>query len=436
MGMKLIVLVVIVLAVVAVAQLMRVYELSSKLRGSREEDIDLKTNNINAGMMLVFLAVFFGSLFWMLALYGNGKMPEAASVHGQDVDWLFNINWIIVFTVFLSTNFLLFWFAYKYSYHPERKAYYFPHDNKLEMIWTVIPAAALAVIIILGLMTWNNITGKPSDDAVVVELYAKQFDWTARYSGDDNELGYADYKLVNGENPLGVITEDLIEARLVEIDGIIEDNQNKLDLFHSDSGNVALSSTNELKLQREIEKMGRIKTRIIKMSESFDEEVYSKANDDFMSKSALFLVKDQEYFFVFRSRDVIHSAYFPHFRAQMNCVPGMRTTLKFTPIYTTQEMRDKTGNPDFEYILLCNKICGASHSNMYLPVKVGTQEEFDAWKADGVSTQAVVGGGEEVAEEGDAEEVEVEDVDGGEGDEVEGDEGADAGDDGNGDEGH
>src|SRR5690606_36422992 len=147
------------------------------------------------GLFVVFWIVFFAQFFYCLWIYGNGLNPRAASVHGEEIDWLFNINWIIVFGVFLITNSLLFYFAYKYSYHPDRKAYYFPHDNKLEMAWTIVPAAALAVIIILGLMTWNNITGKPSDDAIVVEVYAKQFDFTMRYSGDDNKLGYADYKL-------------------------------------------------------------------------------------------------------------------------------------------------------------------------------------------------------------------------------------------------
>jgi cytochrome c oxidase subunit 2 len=397
MGMKLIVLVVIVLAVIAVAQLMKVYELSSKLRGHKEEDINLKTNNINASMMLVFLAVFFGSLFYMMAKYGSGEMKEAASIHGQDVDWLYNINWVIVFSVFIITNGLLFIFAYKYAYDPDRKAYYFPHDNKLEMIWTVIPASALAVIIILGLMTWNDITGKPSDDAVIVELYAKQFDWTARYSGEDNKLGYADYKLVNGNNPLGVVTGENINTRLEEIDAFMIDGQAKLDAF--DSNAVILSSANAAKLEHEIEKMGRIKNKIIRMQEAYNDSVYVLANDDFTSKSALFLIKDQEYQFVLRSRDVIHSAYFPHFRSQMNCVPGMRTTLKFTPIYTTDEMRDKTGDPNFNFILLCNKICGVSHSNMYLPVVVGTAEEFEAWRNDGVSTAMVVGSTEEAVEE-------------------------------------
>src|SRR5687767_14811108 len=113
MEMKLIVLVVIVLAAIAVAQLMRVYELTSKIRNRREEDVDLPVNNLNAMMMILFLAVFFGSGVYMFFKYGNGLLPEAASEHGQDVDWLFNVNWIIVFFVFIFTNAILFIFAWK-----------------------------------------------------------------------------------------------------------------------------------------------------------------------------------------------------------------------------------------------------------------------------------------------------------------------------------
>lgn len=392
MEVKLIVLIVIVLAVIAVSQIMRVYELSSKLRGHREENINLKANNLNAALMMVFVIVFFGSFFYMLYLYGNGLMPEAASEHGQDIDALFNLNWLIVFAVYLITNFLLFFFAYKYAYHPDRKAYYFPHNTKLELIWTTIPAVALTFIIIFGLMTWNKITGAPSKDAIVVEVYAKQFDWTVRYSGEDNQLGYADYKLINGENPLGVVTPKKIAARIEEIEGVIVDNQNKLGSL--EAGTDIASVASEIKLHQETQKLGRIKERIRTLERTLGKEVYDRAKDDFSSKSALFLIVGQEYQFVFRSRDVIHSAFFPHFRAQINCVPGMRTSLKFRPIYTTEEMRTKTGNPKFDYVLLCNKICGASHSNMYLPVKVGTAEEFEEWRSDDVNTAMIVGEGE------------------------------------------
>lgn len=379
--MKLIVLVVIVLAVIAVAQLMRVYELNSKIRNRREEDVDLRVNNLNGGLMIAFLAVFFGSLIYMLFKYGNGMLPEAASAHGQDVDWLFNINWIIVFLVFFLTNALLFIFAYKYSYHPDRKAYFFPHDNRLEMLWTVVPASAMAVIIILGLITWNNITGKASDDAVVVELYAEQFSWTARYSGDDNKLGYSDYKLVTtfsaNPNPLGVITTSNIGWRVFELDSTIK-------AMHKDIEAEALqekvySVATSKKMITKVEKLERILERVLLMQKTYSDSTDVLAADDYTAKE-LFLIVDQEYQFIFRSRDVIHSAYFPHFRAQMNCVPGQRTKLKFTPIFTTSEMREKTGNPDFNYILMCNKICGESHSNMFMSVTVGTADEFKIWQ--------------------------------------------------------
>ena len=396
MGMKFVVLVVIVLAVIAIAQIMRVYELSSKIRGKKEEDIDLRVNNINASLMLIFLIVFFASFFWMWAVYGNGMLPEPASELGVEINWLFNINWIIVIAIFLLCNGLLFVFAWKYSYHPDRKAHWFPHDNKLEMIWTVVPAAVLAVIIILGLMTWNEATGKASDDAVVVELYAKQFDWTARYSGDDNKLGYADYKLIgtaedrnNGTtytNPLGLITDNSVHWRVLGLNNEISDIETNLRMESNDS--LAYSQAKLIKMNSKLEKLERIRERVLDMFGMFNDSIDSFAADDFVTKE-LFMVKDQEYFFVLRSQDVLHSAYFPHFRAQMNCVPGQRTSLKIKPIFTTAEMREKIGNPDFNYILMCNKICGVSHSNMKMAVTVGTQEEFDVWKTGPLATVAI-----------------------------------------------
>lgn len=394
MATKLIILLVIVLAIIAVAQLMRVYELSNKVKGRKEEDIDLKTNNFNASLFIVFLILFFGQFIYCVFAYGRGLLPDAASEHGQAVDWLYNVNWVIVFTVFLLTNFLLFFFAYKYRWHPDRKAHFFAHDNKLELIWTLVPAVTMAFVIIFGLVTWNEITGKPSDDAKVVEIYAKQFDFTARYSGEDNKLGYSDYKLVsthaNNSNPLGVVNGKTIGWRLYELDSLVNDYRTRL---HNDSiAEQAYSAANLYKMEKTMEKLDRIKERVYKMQLAYSDSVGALADDDFMAKE-LFLIKDQEYYFVFRSQDVIHSAYFPHFRAQMNCVPGQRTTLKFKPIYTTQEMKDKTGDPNFEYILMCNKICGVSHSNMKMSVRVGTEEEFKAWCEPDAANVTMIAGG-------------------------------------------
>jgi cytochrome c oxidase subunit 2 len=72
----------------------------------------------------------------------------------------------------------------------------------------------------------------------------------------------------------------------------------------------------------------------------------------------------------------------PHFRAQMNCVPGMKTEFHFTPTITTAEMREKTKNPDFDYVLLCNKICGATHWNMQMKIIVDSPEDYAKWLAE------------------------------------------------------
>jgi cytochrome c oxidase subunit 2 len=52
------------------------------------------------------------------------------------------------------------------------------------------------------------------------------------------------------------------------------------------------------------------------------------AQDDF-SVPELHLPKGRRVIFKIRSQDVLHSAYMPHFRAQMNCVPGMVTQFSF-----------------------------------------------------------------------------------------------------------
>jgi len=62
-------------------------------------------------------------------------------------------------------------------------------------------------------------------------------------------------------------------------------------------------------------------------------------------------------------------------------VPGMPTRFKMKPTITTAEMRKKMGNDKFDYILLCNKVCGAAHFNMKMTVIVDTPEDYAVWLA-------------------------------------------------------
>ena len=371
---KLGILLVIVLGAIAVAQLVRVYEHTLKLKKTSEHDINDRDNNLNAWLMLLFMFFQFGGYIYLMLAYGWTGLGPSASIEGEETDWLLNLNIIIISAVFFLTNFLLFYFSYKYVRKPGVKATFISHNNKLELIWTVIPAVVLAVIIILGLRTWNSLTSIGSDKAVVIELYAKQFDWTARYSGEDNVLGKFDYKLTTGTNELGIITTKTIEDAIVDR----EKKVNDINKLLSDADTVMSDSLIETK-EFTLSHNERILRSLYQLKENHKVELDKQAEDDIIVKGVLVLCVDQEYEFNFRAMDVLHSAYFPHFRAQINAVPGMTTRTKFTPIMTTAEMRKIKNDPKFKYVLLCNKICGKAHYKMKMDIEVLSKAEFAAW---------------------------------------------------------
>jgi len=374
---KLIILLVIILGAIAIAQLVRVYELSSKLRKSGEHEISTRDNNLNAKMMLGFMLLFFASVVYLFLKYGWTGRGEAASIGGVETDWLLELNLIIITIVFFFTNFLLFYFSFKYVKKPGVPAFYYPHNNKLELLWTVVPAVVLAVIIILGLKTWNNLTGMSGKDAINVELFSKQFDWTARYAGKDNVLGKYDYKLTTDNNELALVTSNTIDSSLrIMMEGpsgirTIQKLLNNRDTVLSDSTIYVL----KVDLSRK-ERLFRLLTQ---MKQNHNSKLDASAWDDIIVKDTLFLSKDQEYEFIFRSKDVIHSALFVHFRAQINAVPGMATRTKFTPTITTEEMRKKKNDPKFNYVLMCNKICGGAHYKMKMIVVVKEKADYKEW---------------------------------------------------------
>ena len=371
---KLIILGVIVLGVVAVAQLMRVYEYSSKLREKKESEISNRDNRFNATMMLTFMFVLFGSFIWLMLNYGWTGRGEAASVHGHDLDWLLNLNFIIIVAVFFLTNTLLFVFAFKYVKKPGVKAFYYPHNNKLEMLWTVVPACVLAVIIILGLKSWNEATGDATPESIKVELFSKQFDWTARYSGVDNTLGKFDYKLTTGNNELALLTSNTLDTSINNMEARIHD----LESILNNKDTMLIPEEKEY-MMSELSAKERLVRLLHQMRARHDAKVDAWAWDDIIQKDTLYLCKNKEFEFAFRSKDVIHSAYFPHFRAQMNTVPGMTTRFKFVPDKTTEEMRKLKNNPDFNFVLLCNKICGGAHYKMKMMVVVLDEADYKKW---------------------------------------------------------
>ncbi len=339
---SLLVIIVLVLLSIALWQLTKIFDLTQVGKESDSTQVaNDGDNNTQGYLMFGFLAFIYIFTIYGLIKWGGLVLHTPASEHGALVDSLMNITWILIFIVQTITQGLLYYFSFKYRGKNDQKALYFADNNKLEVIWSSIPAIVLAGLILYGLYAWTNIMFIDKDEDVIeIELYAQQFKWTARYSGEDNVLGKANVRYIEGVNVLGVDLSD------------------------------------------------------------------QNAQDDKVV-SELHIPKGKKIHFKMRSQDVLHSAYMPHFRAQMNCVPGMVTEFAFTPIYTTSEMREmpfmqeKVANINairtkksidlvanggtaldpytFDYLLLCNKICGASHYNMQMKIVVDTPQDYKKW---------------------------------------------------------
>ena len=105
--------------------------------------------------------------------------------------------------------------------------------------------------------------------------------------------------------------------------------------------------------------------------------MFTGEGDDDQVVQEIHLIKDQPIRLKFRAIDVIHSAYLPYFRTQMNVVPGLPTEFTFTPIKSTEDMRAIKGDPEFDYYLICNKICGNANFNMKMKVVVEDEASYN-----------------------------------------------------------
>ena len=298
-------------------QIAKASEYVSILKGEKKSFE--QSNKINAFLMVVFLVLGLIGVYWCNELFFHKTLMAfpSASDHGEKIDTMMYITIVITGFVFILTQILLFWFSYKYQHSEKRKAYYYPHNTNWEILWTTVPAIALCVLVGFGLYYWYQITGDAPKNALQVEITGKQFGWIYRYPGKDNTFGKKYFKNID------------------------EVNSNDLGLIWDDKA----------------------------------------AQDDIVTTEALYVIKDQPVRINIFSRDVIHDVGLPHFRMKMDAVPGIPTTMYFTPKYTTDEMKKITGNNAFEYEIACDQMCGNGHYSMKGIIKVVTPSEFILWRA-------------------------------------------------------
>lgn len=332
----LIIILCIILITVVLVQIGKVTELTAQIKGEREVLRDNSKWNgwLSVGFMVAFLvAVIWSSWHYKNFLLGYGP-HQAASVHGSALDSMFNITLIFTGIVFIITTIALFWFAYKYRWQENRKAQFIAHDNRLEVLWTAIPAVVMTLLVVRGLNAWNTVMADvgSSEDYFEIEATGQQFNWIIRYPGQDGKLGARDYKLTTAGNQLG---QDFTDA---------------------------------------------------------------KNWDDVIVGQELYLPVGKKVRVRITAKDVLHNFFLPQFRVKMDAVPGMPTYFVFTPLKTTAEYRselrkypeynepfdpaDPTGPKrweKFEYELACAELCGKGHYSMRRILRIVSQEEFDAW---------------------------------------------------------
>lgn len=298
--------------VAVIGKVISIYELTTKMNGKYNK---LAGNNFQATLLLVFLVVFLYGVYWSYANHGAMAWRDAATEHGAEIDTMFIITTVITTLVLVLTHILLFVFSFKYRMREDKRAYYYPHNNTIEKIWTIVPAIVLTILVIFGFLTWRSITNVPEDlqkSAIQVEVLGEQFQWNVRYAGADGVIGKRNYKLTTPTNPYGIDFKD-------------------------------------------------------------------KTSWDDIQGSDIVLPVGKSVRFHIVSKDIIHSFYIPDFRVQINAVPGMTNYFQFTPTVTTEEMREKMNDPKYDFVMLCAKICGSGHYNMQKKVVVVSEEEYKEW---------------------------------------------------------
>ena len=329
------ILIVILLAVIVV-QIGKVSELSAKIRG--EEGNTYKKSRSQAFWLLVFCAGFL--IFCVVSAYyyknwmlGYGP-HESASAHGGLLDSLFNITLVITGIVFVITHIALFWFTWVYKERVGGKAIFMPHNNLLEIVWTVIPAIVMTILVIRGLATWNEVMDDPGDEAMEIEAMGWQFAWNLRYPGPDNVLGSRDYALTQPGNDCG---QDWLDER-------------NLDDFMATDLVLPVGK--------------KVRVRIIAR-----DVLHNFYLPHFRVK--MDAVPGIPTYFVFTPTKTTEE---------------YREELRKYPEYQAPSDPEDPNSPPlwkaFEYELACAELCGKGHYSMKKIVKVVEQEEYDAWLKD------------------------------------------------------
>ncbi|MDB5274776.1 MAG: ctaC [Chitinophagaceae bacterium] len=197
----------VVLIVAILVVIFRLQVLSAVLKGRYEKRVGIG-NDINALLFLIIFVVGLAGFWYSYNQASAFFLPAPSSEHGVKTDYMFWFTMAILVLAFVVTNALLYVFPIFYKFKEDRKAYFYPDNHKLEMIWTIIPALVMAGLVVFGYKEWTAITSPAPKNAEVIEIMGKQFAWQVRYPGADGVLGNYNYRNIDAINEFGIDMND------------------------------------------------------------------------------------------------------------------------------------------------------------------------------------------------------------------------------------
>ena len=146
-------------------------------------------------------------LFWS----DQWQFPMAASSHSQEIDSQYYFTLVICGIVFFLAQMGLGWVLFRYRDRAGSTAVYSHGNNRLEVLWTLATAVLFVGLNLMGQKVWADLRFQgASADALQIEVYGQQFNWSIRYPGPDGKFGRTDISLMSDSsgNPLGLDDTD------------------------------------------------------------------------------------------------------------------------------------------------------------------------------------------------------------------------------------
>ena len=119
-------------------------------------------------------------------------LPEQASTYAHEIDGMFHLIMWITGVIFVIVEGILLGFLWKYRHRDGRQAHYTHGNNRLEVIWTIVPALICVMLALLSRRIWTQIKENMPQEATQVHITGEQFAWNIRYPGADGKFDTPD----------------------------------------------------------------------------------------------------------------------------------------------------------------------------------------------------------------------------------------------------